>query len=71
MSLKSCFLYSRLENSKGLSEIFRDIHTLAYQICGIEENINRATAFNKCICNLTPEVRYILKILWKRGEIAP
>ena len=23
------------------------------------------------VCNLTPEVRDILKILWKRGEIAP
>ena len=33
--------------------------------------INRTTAFNKCICNLIPEVRDILKILWKRGEIAP
>ena len=33
--------------------------------------INRTTLFNKWICNLTPEVRDILKILWKRGEIAP
>ena len=23
------------------------------------------------MCNLTPKLRYILKILWKRGEIAP
>ena len=27
------------------------------------------TTFHKRICNLTPEVRDILKILWKRGEI--
>ena len=32
--------------------------------------MNRSATFNKCICNLTPEVRDILKILWKRGEIA-
>ena len=33
--------------------------------------MNRKATFNKCICNLTPEVTDILKILWKRGEIAP
>ena len=27
------------------------------------------TTFNKYVCNLTPEVRDILKILRKRGEI--
>ena len=31
--------------------------------------MNRTATFNKWICNLTPEVRDILKILWKRGEI--
>ena len=30
--------------------------------------MNRATAFNNCICNWTLEVRDILKLLWKRGE---
>ena len=60
-----------ISNSKGLSEILQDIRTSTYQICGIKENINRTTTFNKCVCNLTPEVRDILKILWKRGEIAP
>ena len=34
------------------------------------KKINRTTAFNKCMCNLTPEVRDILKMLWKRGESA-
>ena len=33
--------------------------------------MNRTATFNKCICNLTPEVRDILKIFLKRGEIAP
>ena len=32
--------------------------------------MNRTATFNKCICNLTSE-RDILKILWKRGEVAP
>ena len=35
--------------------------------------INETTtySYHKWICNLTPEIRYILKILWKIGEIAP
>ena len=60
-----------ISNSKGLSEILRDIRTSTYQICRISEKMNRTATFNKCICNLTPEVRDILKILWKKGEIAP
>ena len=59
-----------ISNSKGLSEILRDICTSTHQICRIEEKIIRITTFNKYICNWTHEVRYILKILWKRGEIA-
>ena len=60
-----------ISNSKGLSEIFRDIRTSIYQNCIIEEKINRTTTFNKCICDWTLEIGDILKILWKRGEIAP
>ena len=60
-----------ISNSKGLSEILRDISTSTYQICRIEEKIIRTTTFNKYICNLIPEARDILKILWKRVEIAP
>ena len=60
-----------ISNSKGLSEILRDIRSSTYQICRLEEKINRTTAFNKCICNWTLEVKHMLKILWKRGEIAP
>ena len=32
--------------------------------------MNRTVIFNKGLCNLTPEVRIIFKILWKRREIA-
>ena len=59
--------YSRLSlsRSKGLSEILRDIST--YLIC----RIDRTIVFHKWICNLNPEVRDILKKMWKRGEISP
>ena len=60
-----------ISNSKGLSELLRDIRTSTYQICRIEEKIIRTTTFNKYICNWTFEVGDMLKILWKRGEIAP
>ena len=60
-----------ISNSKGLSEILRDIRTSTYQICRIEEKLIRLTTFNKYMCNWTLEVRDVLKILWKRGEIAP
>ena len=60
-----------ISKAKGSSEILRDIRTSTYQICRIEEKIIRTTTFNKYICNWTLEVRDILKILWKRGEIAP
>ena len=60
-----------ISNSKGLTEILRDIRTSTYQVCRIEEKIIRTTTFNKYICNWTLEVRDILKILWKRGEITP
>ena len=60
-----------ISNVKGLSEILRDIRTSTYQICRIEEKLIRLTTFNKYMCNWTLEVRDILKILWKRGEIAP
>ena len=60
-----------ISNSMGLSEILRDIRTSTYQICRIGEKLNRLTIFNKYTSNWTLEVRAILKILWKRGEIAP
>ena len=65
-----------ISNSKGLSEILRDIRTSTYQICRIQEKIIQTTTFNKYICYWTFEVRDILKILWKRrncslGAISP
>ena len=66
-------IYSQfsLSQSKGLSEILVDFRTSTYQICRTEEKIIRMTTFNIYECNLTPEVRDTLKILWIRGEIAP
>ena len=55
---------------KELYGILQDIRTSTYQICRTKEKINRTATFHKWICNLTPEVRDILKILWKSGEIA-
>ena len=46
-----------MSNSKGLSEILRDIRSSTYQICRIEEEIIRLTTFNKLIGNWTFEVR--------------
>ena len=73
MANKTNYIQSTLviSNSKGLSEILRDIRTSTYQSCRIEEKIIRTTTFNKYICYWTLEVRDVLKILWKRGEIAP
>ena len=68
MYIQSTLLIS---NSKGLSEIFQDVHISTYRICRIEEKIIRTTTFNKFIRNWTLEVRDIVKILCKRGEIAP
>ena len=58
-----------ISKSKGLSEILRDIHISTYQIYRNEEKIT--TPLHEWICSLTPEIRDILKILWKRREIAP
>ena len=41
------------------------------RVAEVRKAINRTTTFNKWIGNLTPEDKDILKILWKRGEIAP
>ena len=66
-----------ISNSKGLSEILRDIRTSTYQICRIEEKIIRTTTFNKYMCNWTLKIwRYIENIVEKRrncslGAISP
>ena len=36
-----------ISKSKGPSEIFQDSHTSTYQICRIEENMNRTTTFHE------------------------
>ena len=58
-----------ISNSNGLYEILRDIRTSTYQICRTEGKKNNSN--KHIICNWTLEIRDILKILWKRGEIAP
>ena len=53
-----------ISNSKGLSEILRNIRTSTYQICRTEEKIIRTTAFNKYMCNWTHKIwRYIENIV--------
>ena len=44
-----------ISNSKGLSEILRNIRTSKYQSCEVRKPINRTTTFNKWICNLLQE----------------
>ena len=41
------------------------------RVVELRKTINQTTTFKKWICNLTPEVKDILKILWKSREIAP
>ena len=36
-----------ISTSKGPAETLRDIHTLTYQMCRIEENIKQTTKFHK------------------------
>ena len=66
--------YSRL----SLSRIPRDslkyfeISVLRHiRFAELMKKLIRLTTFNKYLCNWTLEVRDILKILWKRGEISP
>ena len=60
-----------ISNFKELSEIHRDTRTSTCQISRIETK-NLTTKCPKFICNLTSLHKIsILKLLWKRGEIAP
>ena len=58
-----------ISKSKERSEILRDIRTSTYQNCRTEEKLNRTTTFHKWICNLTSEVRDILKYCGKDAEL--
>ena len=50
-----------ISNSKGLSEMLRDIRTSTYQICRIADKIIRTTTYNEFIGNWALEVRDIVK----------
>ena len=67
----SSYIQSTLitSNSKGLSEILRDIRTSTYQICRIEEKITWTTTFNKCIRNWTLEVEIYWKYCGKKEKL--
>ena len=65
-----------ISKSKGPSDSLRDICTSTYQICRTEKNTNQTTKFCKQVCNLTPLVRNIEKIVEKgrncsSGAISP
>ena len=55
---------------KGLSEILRYPYLDRSDLQNWRKNKSN-NHISQTICNLTPEVRDILKILWKRREIAP
>ena len=69
ISIFKCSQFS-LSRSPKLSEILRDIRIATYQIWRIEREKKRKATFHKWICNLTHEVRDILKGLWERWKIA-
>ena len=62
--------YSQLSLSQSPRNCLKCFQISAAWHIRFAEKINQTIRFNKCICNLTPEIRDILKILWKRGEIA-
>ena len=66
LEVQSTLVFSKF---RGLSEILRDIRTSTYKISRNEVKINWTSIFQKWIRNLSLEVRDILKVLWKRGEI--
>ena len=56
-------------NSKGLSEILRDIRTSTYQICRVQENIIRLTIFNKYIWIGLLKLEIYWKYCGKEGKL--
>ena len=60
-----------ISKPKGLSEILRDIRTSAYQVCKIEEKNKSYNYISQMIIHIIKHLKLnMLKILWKRGEIA-
>ena len=53
--------------SRGLFEQF-EIVVSCHQICITEEKINQTTTFQKKICKLSPEARYVENIVEKNEE---
>ena len=75
---KQFLIYSRLSlyrNPRDSMKYFEISVPLHIRFAELRKTIIRTTTFNKyayiCICNWTLDVRDILKMLWKRGEIAP
>ena len=67
-------LYSRLSLSRTPRDSFKYFEISVprhIRFAELRKKLIRLTTFNKYMCNWTLEVRDILKILWKRGEIAP
>ena len=65
--------YSRLSLSRSPRDSLKylEISVLRHiRFADFGKKVNGTTRFHKWICNLTFECRNILKILWKRGEIA-
>ena len=62
-----------ISKSKWPSKILRDIRTLTYQTCSIEENTIWTTKIFKWLCNLTPLIRYIYieNIVERREKLLP
>ena len=62
MDIKSTVVISK---SKGHSEILRDIRTSIYEICRNEGKNRSNNHISQMNITLIPEVRDILKLLWK------
>ena len=65
--------YSRLSlsrNRRDSMKYFEISLPRHIRFADLRKKIIRTTTFNKYICSWTLGVRDILKILWKRGEIA-
>ena len=66
--------YSRLSLSRSPRDSLKYVEISVprhIRFAELRKKLNRTTTFHKWICNLIPEIRDLLKILWKRGDIAP
>ena len=65
-------IYSRLSLSRIPRDSLKHFEISVprhIRVAKVRKTINWTTAINMWICNLTPEVRNIYKIMWKRGKI--